>query len=45
MNQEELYDRLIELGAKGEIVPDKSMLKTPEQIKQSKKVLLLTLPS
>ena len=37
MNQEELYDRLIELGAKGEIVPDKSMLKTPEQIEAIKK--------
>ncbi len=37
MTQEQLYDKLIELGAKGEIVPDKSLLKTPEQIKAIKK--------
>lgn len=37
MNQEQLYDRLIELGAQGEIVPDKSLLKTPEQIEEIKK--------
>ena len=37
MNQEELYDRLIELGARGEIVPDRSILKTPEQIEAIKK--------
>ena len=37
MNQEQLYDRLIELGAQGEIVPDRSLLKTPEQIEAIKK--------
>ena len=37
MNQEQLYDRLIELGAKGEIVPDRSILKTPEQIEAIRK--------
>jgi len=37
MNQEQLYDKLIELGARGEIVPDKSLLKTPEQIDAIKK--------
>lgn len=37
MYQEELYDRLIELGARGEIVPDRSILKTPEQIEAIKK--------
>ena len=37
MNQEQLYDKLIELGAKGEIVPDKSLLKTQEQIEAIKK--------
>lgn len=36
MNQEQLYDRLIELGAQGEIVPDRSLLKTPEQIEAIK---------
>lgn len=37
MTQEQLCDRLIELGAKGEIVPDRSLLKTPEQIEAIKK--------
>lgn len=37
MTQEQLYDKLIELGAKGEIVPDKSLIKTPEQIEAIKK--------
>lgn len=37
MNQEQLYDRLIELGSQGEIVPDRSLLKTPEQIEAIKK--------
>ena len=37
MNQKQLYDRLIELGAQGEIVPDRSLLKTPEQIEAIKK--------
>ena len=37
MTQEQLYDRLIELGAQGEIVPDKSLLKTPDQIEAIKK--------
>ena len=37
MNQEQLYDRLIELGAQGEIVPDRSLLKTPEQIEAIRK--------
>lgn len=37
MNQEQLYDRLIKLGANGEIVPDRSLLKTPEQIEAIRK--------
>ena len=37
MNQKQIYDRLIELGAQGEIVPDRSLLKTPEQIEAIKK--------
>ena len=37
MNQEQLYDRLIELGARSEIVPDRSLLKTPEQNEAIKK--------
>ncbi len=37
MNQEQLYDRLIELGLQGEIVPDRSLLKTPKQIEAIKK--------
>lgn len=37
MNQEQLYDRLLELGTQGEIVPDKSLLKTPKQIDAIKK--------
>lgn len=37
MTQEQLYDKLIELGAKGEIVPDRSLLKTPEQIEAIRK--------
>ena len=41
MTQEQLYDKLIELGAKGEIVPDKSLLKTPEQIEAIKKCATL----
>ena len=41
MNQEQLYDRLIELGAQGEIVPDKSLLKTPEQIEAIRKSAVL----
>lgn len=41
MNQKQLYDRLIELGAQGEIVPDKSLLKTPEQIEAIRKSAVL----
>ena len=41
MNQEQLYDRLIELGAQGEIVPDRSLLKTPEQIEAIRKSAVL----
>lgn len=41
MNQEQLYDKLIELGEKGEIVPDKSLLKTPKQIEAIKKCATL----
>ena len=37
MNQEQLYDRLIKLGARGEIAPDRSLLKTPEQIEAIRK--------
>lgn len=37
MNQEQLYDKLIELGTQGEIVPDKSLLKTPQQIEEIRK--------
>ena len=37
MTQEQLYDKLIDLGTKGEIVPDRSLLKTPEQINAIKK--------
>ena len=46
MNQEQLYDRLIELGSQGEIVPDRSLLKTPEQIakiKESAKINMAVL--
>ena len=37
MNQEQLYDKLIELGAQGEIVPDRNLLKTPKQIEAIRK--------
>ena len=37
MNQEQLYNKLIDLGAQGEIVPDRSLLKTPEQIEAIRK--------
>ncbi len=36
-----ILDRLIELGNKGEMIPDVSMLKTPEQIEEIKKCAAL----
>ena len=36
-----ILDRLIELGNQGEMIPDISMLKTPEQIKEIKKCAAL----
>ena len=37
MNQEHIYSKLARLEAQGEIVPDKSILKTPEQIEAIRK--------
>lgn len=36
MNKEQLYQKLLELESQGEIVPEPSLLKTPEQIERIK---------
>lgn len=37
MNQDLIFDKLSKLAAKGQITPDKSLLKTPEQIQEIRK--------